>query len=474
MTRTVHDRNFVRSYARIVYWRGVWMNLTAVLVGVLASVPLVAGLLSLRLAERLEPGLLDIGLAFDNMSLLGFDFAGWLRWAVFSDWLLFLIPVALVGAALIRAQFAYFRFKAEALVLIALAEVADNTAAADHPAPATGRSRWQGPIAWGVPVAAVAVWAAVVLTQIASPGGLSLRAVHMVAGADVLLEFDHRLSGFESVDVYLAPAGVGWDQDPTDHVVYLSDYETLGCGSRWVLATLTWSPDRATRDGAVIGGAAAALIGAQPQPWFLLDVGFDADVSEISDQAGTLLDQVARAMASRPGSTLVVEGHSASEGTREYNLALSQRRAHAARDYLIALGIAPAQIGIEAYGAERPLVPGDTAEIRARNERVRLRVMSPDAPEGGLAVPEFVTQATGADASAPGLGDPVVEAPVVVPEGDLPPEMISAAHVLWVLPTGKRGEASMAVDLTATSRFSGLDLEGLEAATGGRICDLSW
>ena len=66
---------------------------------------------------------------------------------------------------------------------------------------------------------------------------------------------------------------------------------------------------------------------------------------------------------------ITVEGHADERGTREYNLALGDRRANAAKNYLVARGIAPARITTISYGKERPVALGSDEESWAQNRR---------------------------------------------------------------------------------------------------------
>ncbi|HCI19260.1 MAG TPA: peptidoglycan-associated lipoprotein, partial [Alphaproteobacteria bacterium] len=70
-----------------------------------------------------------------------------------------------------------------------------------------------------------------------------------------------------------------------------------------------------------------------------------------------------------PSLTVTIEGHCDERGTREYNLALGERRAAAARDYLLAQGVDPARIKVISYGKERPAMAGSNEESWAKNRR---------------------------------------------------------------------------------------------------------
>ena len=70
-----------------------------------------------------------------------------------------------------------------------------------------------------------------------------------------------------------------------------------------------------------------------------------------------------------PALTVTIEGHCDERGTREYNLALGERRAAAARDYLLAQGIDSARIRVISYGKERPVMVGSTEASWSKNRR---------------------------------------------------------------------------------------------------------
>ena len=98
-------------------------------------------------------------------------------------------------------------------------------------------------------------------------------------------------------------------------------------------------------------------------------VFFEFDRYDLSDEARQILQRHARWMKEYPKVYLSVEGHADERGTREYNLALSERRANAARDYLIALGISPARLTAVGYGKERPAVLGTGQLVWSQNRR---------------------------------------------------------------------------------------------------------
>ena len=98
-------------------------------------------------------------------------------------------------------------------------------------------------------------------------------------------------------------------------------------------------------------------------------VFFDYDSSALSaDAEGTLMRQAAFLNAN-PALTVTLEGHCDERGTREYNLALGERRGSAARDFLLAQGVDPARIRVVSYGKERPAAAGSNESSWAKNRR---------------------------------------------------------------------------------------------------------
>ena len=98
-------------------------------------------------------------------------------------------------------------------------------------------------------------------------------------------------------------------------------------------------------------------------------VFFDFDSYDVrADQRGTV-EALAAWLDTNPSVTLSIEGHADERGTREYNLALGERRANAVRDYLVALGTNPARLTTVSFGEERPAVLGSNESAWAQNRR---------------------------------------------------------------------------------------------------------
>ena len=99
---------------------------------------------------------------------------------------------------------------------------------------------------------------------------------------------------------------------------------------------------------------------------------FDFDRSELQPRARTLLAGHARYLRDHPRERITIEGHTDERGTREYNLALGERRAAAVRSYLQSLGVRSSQLSTVSYGEERPVDPGHTESAWAKNRRAVL------------------------------------------------------------------------------------------------------
>ena len=104
-----------------------------------------------------------------------------------------------------------------------------------------------------------------------------------------------------------------------------------------------------------------------------VDVGdrvfFEFDKYSLKAKARQTLERQATFLKNNAGVKVVLQGHADERGTREYNLALGDRRANSAKDYLIALGINPNRITIISYGKERPAVAGSNEAAWSQNRR---------------------------------------------------------------------------------------------------------
>ena len=96
---------------------------------------------------------------------------------------------------------------------------------------------------------------------------------------------------------------------------------------------------------------------------------FGYDSSELDDDDRSILDNQAKFLNQNPALKVTIEGHCDERGTREYNLALGEKRASAVKDYLISIGINSDRISVVSYGKERPQVLGSNKAAWSMNRR---------------------------------------------------------------------------------------------------------
>lgn len=98
-------------------------------------------------------------------------------------------------------------------------------------------------------------------------------------------------------------------------------------------------------------------------------VFFDLDSYALDDLDRNTLNRQAAWLAQYPNVNVTIEGHCDERGTRDYNLALGERRANTAKNYLASLGVSPARMSVVSYGKERPEALGSDEQSWAQNRR---------------------------------------------------------------------------------------------------------
>jgi len=156
-----------------------------------------------------------------------------------------------------------------------------------------------------------------------------------------------------------------------------------------------------TGEGAAIGAVSGALVGGaigyalerqeqdlnrmgyetsrngnQLRAYFPNDTLFASGSAELKPGAYAELQRIAGVLNDDRSTSVIVEGHTDSDGTREYNQVLSERRANAVRTALISYGVDPRRIQGYGYGEDRPLVDNDTGYNKQRNRRVEIVIVS--------------------------------------------------------------------------------------------------
>lgn len=108
----------------------------------------------------------------------------------------------------------------------------------------------------------------------------------------------------------------------------------------------------------------------------LNDALFDYDKATIRDDARGVLQNdvqvIRQILADHPAQSLIIEGHCDERGSEEYNLALGDRRATAAKEFLVSMGISPAQLSVISYGNNRPACTDRGEDCWQKNRRAHV------------------------------------------------------------------------------------------------------
>ena len=146
-------------------------------------------------------------------------------------------------------------------------------------------------------------------------------------------------------------------------------------GALALVAALAACSDKAANSGSASGlGATSAPTGAAApgsEADLVANVGdrvyFELAQNTLSSEAQATLDRQAAWLARYPQVTVQIAGNCDDRGTDEYNIALGNRRANAARDYLVAKGVSADRISTISYGKDRPTATGDDEQSWAQN-----------------------------------------------------------------------------------------------------------
>ncbi|ETS04900.1 peptidoglycan-associated lipoprotein [Bartonella henselae] len=150
-------------------------------------------------------------------------------------------------------------------------------------------------------------------------------------------------------------------------VILFFSLSLVGCGDKKNVGALSGI------NGAFLNNAGfnQATLGSSQD--FTVNVGdrvfFSLDSSSIEPDAEAILMRQAEWLLRYPFYSIIIEGHADERGTREYNLALGQRRAVAVRNYLISLGVSAQRIQTISYGKERPVAVCDDISCWNQNRR---------------------------------------------------------------------------------------------------------
>ena len=225
-------------------------------------------------------------------------------------------------------------------------------------------------------------------------GDASDMAMSIVADANALMapkpnqapvaRFEAPPTGVENQTVaFDASASVDPEGDPLVYIWDFGDGTTQRLSwpqtehrfgvARTYVVRLTVSDHQGESDTASRAIAIARPI-VVPQPAIVL---FEFDSTDLQADAMAQLGEVVRAMKQQPALEADVVGHTDSQGSESYNLALSQRRAQVVSDYLATSGVVGSRINTKWRGESEPAFPNTTAEFRALNRRVEVTVRPP-------------------------------------------------------------------------------------------------
>lgn len=126
--------------------------------------------------------------------------------------------------------------------------------------------------------------------------------------------------------------------------------------------------------GADVGGAGSAteMQNGQADALSKRVIYFEFDSSDVTSQARDVISAHAQNLSQNPKLSVVLEGHADERGTREYNIALGERRAKAVKQLLVVQGVQDSQIQVISFGEERPAAVGHDESAWSLNRRVEL------------------------------------------------------------------------------------------------------
>ena len=152
-----------------------------------------------------------------------------------------------------------------------------------------------------------------------------------------------------------------------------SDTEDMGDSDTGMASSSSSSGGSASSSGAdTSGGLSAAQMRERDNALAMTVFYFEFDRSDLSAEARAALVHHANYLKENPSRRYRLEGHADERGTREYNLALGERRAQAVERYLQVQGVSSNQLETISYGEENPVDPGTTEAAYARNRRVEI------------------------------------------------------------------------------------------------------
>jgi peptidoglycan-associated lipoprotein len=124
-----------------------------------------------------------------------------------------------------------------------------------------------------------------------------------------------------------------------------------------------------------LSGSTEQLTARAHELGWIRDVFFEFDSFSLSADAQDALAVTASWLKSHPEFSLLIEGHADERGTQQYNLALGDRRANVAKDYIVTLGVDSGRVRTISYGEERPFATGSSESAWAQNRRAHMTLV---------------------------------------------------------------------------------------------------
>ncbi len=118
-------------------------------------------------------------------------------------------------------------------------------------------------------------------------------------------------------------------------------------------------------------GCPITILDAGAASWTFNNINFEVAKADIKPASYGILDEIAAALAANPQLKVLIEGHTDSTGARSFNMDLSNRRAKAVMNYLVAKGVSPFRLSATGYGPDRPIADNGTPLGRSKNRRVQ-------------------------------------------------------------------------------------------------------
>jgi peptidoglycan-associated lipoprotein len=128
-------------------------------------------------------------------------------------------------------------------------------------------------------------------------------------------------------------------------------------------------PETPTREAVIQPEPAKEVAPSAELQGELQKIYFNFDSADLSQESRDVLSKNAEAMSKNPSIKVRIEGNCDERGSDEYNLALGERRAKAARDYLVKLGVSSGRLSVISYGEEKPVDPGHDEAAWSKNRR---------------------------------------------------------------------------------------------------------